>query len=166
MRTMTPTTGGSLAIPDVVPGWLVEEVVAALPEPENAEQLWWWRPGLLEHAIPSREWLGKQIRLVTVGSFGAARNDFTGAFAQVVRIGGFAVEVGFSAEWPAQVSRDGLPDGDSVATLPDVVRGNGAPAAVRSGRRWRLGAVAAAEVAFTWVSEGRLAGGFSSRPAF
>jgi hypothetical protein len=36
---------------------------------------------------------------------------------------------------------------------------------VRTGRRWRLGVVAAAEVAFTWVSESRLASGYATGPA-
>jgi hypothetical protein len=58
-----------------------------------------------------------------------------------------------------------LPDGDSVVALTEVVRGSGEPAAVRTGRRWRLGVVAAAEVAFTWVSESRLASGYATGPA-
>jgi hypothetical protein len=161
-----PLSGGALKTPDTVPGWLVDEVVAALPAADPGFQLWWWRPGLLEHPVRGVDWLRRQVRLVPASSFGAARHDRTSAFAQVVRVGGgFAVEVGWGGEWPSQVSREGLPDGDSVAALTDVARGNGAPAAVRTGRRWRLGAVAAAEVAFTWVSESRLPGGYGSRPA-
>jgi len=163
----TQACDDTTTVPATIPAWLVDEVVAALPEPEDAEQIWWWRPGCLEYAVLGRDWLRRQIGLVLPDSFGAVRNGLTGAFGQVVRIGGgFAVEVGFSAEWPDQVSVDGgLPDGSSVAALTEVVRGNGAPAAVRTGRRWRLGAVAAAEVAWTWVSESRLPGGYASRPA-
>lgn len=166
MTTTTPLSGRALKTPDTVPGWLVDEVVAALPDADPGLELWWWRPGLLEHPIRSVEWLRRQIRLVPAGAFGAARHDRTSAFAQAVRVGGgYAVEVGWGGEWPSQVSIDGLPDGDSVVALTEVVRGSGAPAAVRTGRRWRLGAVAAAEVAFTWVSESRLASGYATGPA-
>jgi hypothetical protein len=164
--TPTPTAGGTPVIPDAVPGWLIAEVTSALPDADPGLELWGWRPGLLEHPIRGVEWLRRQVRLVPAGSFGAARHDRTSAFAQVVRVGGgYAVEVGRGGEWPSQVSIDGLPDGDSVVALTEVVRGSGEPAAVRTGRRWRLGVVAAAEVAFTWVSESRLASGYATGPA-
>lgn len=168
MTTTTPLSGRALKTPDAVPGWLVDEVVAALPDADPGLELWWWRPGLLEHPIRNIEWLRRQIRLIPAGSWGSARHDRTRAFAQIARVpggGGVAVEVGWGGDWPAQVSVDNLPDSDSSAALTEVVRGNGARAAVRTGRRWRLGAVAAAEVAFTWVSESRLPGGYGSRPA-
>jgi hypothetical protein len=166
--TTTPPSGADLTVPDVVPGWLVDEVLAGLPAPDPDETVWWWRPGLLEQPIKDVEWLRRQVRLIPAASWGSARHDRTRAFAQIVRVpggGGFAVEVGWGGDWPSQVSFDGLPDSDSVAALTEVVRGNGAPAAVRTGRRWRLGAVAAAEVAWTWASESRLPGGYASRPA-
>ncbi|HEY0240669.1 MAG TPA: hypothetical protein VGC37_18720 [Friedmanniella sp.] len=166
MTVDTPTTtaiGGALTVPD----WMVDEVLAALPDLSPDEQLWWWRPGLLEYPVRSREWLRRQIRRIPDRSFGAARHGTTGAFAQIVKVGGgsYAVEVGWAAEWPSQVRGDDLPDGDSVTALPDVVRGVGSPAAVRTGRCWRHGANAAAEIAWTWASESRLPGGFSARPA-